>query len=144
MDREAIWLSGYATNTVLYNWIAAINQIRNQAIYADSTYITYNTQPVYQDLNTIAIRKGVTGKQMISVFSNLGAGGATYSLGLSPAVTGYAPSFALIEITTCTAYTTDAAGYLSVAMTNGLPTVFYPLALLAGSGICSGVTGLFF
>lgn len=56
--------------------IASVNQIRNQAIYVDPTYLTYKAYPVYSDSHTIVMRKGFTGKQIIAVFSNLGASGS--------------------------------------------------------------------
>lgn len=140
-DREALWLSGYDTTATLYGWIASLNQIRAQAIYKDSSFVTYKANPVYSDANTIVMRKGSTGYQIISVLSNLGASGTTYSLALSPSATGFTANQALIEVMSCTAYTTDSSGYLAVAMTAGLPRIFYPKAQLVGSGICSTITG---
>jgi len=81
---------------------------------------------------------------MISVFSNKGASGASYSQTIASSATGYTASEALIEVLGCTAYTTDTSGNLVVAMASGLPRVFYPKSLLTGSGICSSLTGKFF
>ncbi|KUJ09148.1 alpha-amylase [Mollisia scopiformis] len=139
-NREAIWLSGYSTTSTFYTWIASLNQIRNQAIYLSSAYVTYKAYPIYSDTTTIAMRKGATNYQIISVFSNLGAGGSSYTLTLSSAETGFTANQALVEVMSCTAYTTDSSGNLAVAMAGGLPRVFYPEAGLAGSGICSSST----
>lgn len=87
------------------------------------------------------MRKGDTGYQIIGVFSNLGASGSSYTLTLTSAETGFTASQALIEVLSCTAYTTDSSGNLAVAMASGLPRVFYPTAQLTGSGICSSITG---
>jgi alpha-amylase len=140
-DREALWLSGYSTSAPLYTFIASVNQIRNQAIYKDSSYVTYKAYPIYSDSSTIAMRKGDTDYQIIGVFSNLGASGSSYTLTLTSAETGFTASQALIEVLSCTAYTTDSSGNLAVAMSGGLPQVFYPTAQLTGSGVCSSITG---
>lgn len=140
-NREAVWLSGYSTSATLYTWVASVNQIRNHAIYADSTYVTYKAYPVYSDSQTIVMRKGTTGAQIVGVFSNRGASGASYTLTLTASETGFTASQALIEVMSCTAYTTDSSGNLNVAMASGLPRVFYPKAHLLSSGICSALTG---
>ncbi|KIM98961.1 glycoside hydrolase family 13 protein [Oidiodendron maius Zn] len=135
-DREALWLSGYNTNAELYTWIAQINQIRNQAIYKDNSYLTYKAYPIYSDTTTIALRKGFDNAQIISVYSNLGSGGASYTLTLPSSDTGFTANQALVEIGGCTSLSTDGSGNLAVAMGGGLPRVYYPAAQLSGSGIC--------
>ena len=87
------------------------------------------------------MRKGDTNYQIIGVFSNLGSSGSSYTLTLTSAETGFTASQALVEVMSCTAYTTDSSGNLAVAMASGLPRVFYPKAGLVGSGICSAITG---
>ncbi len=140
-EREATWLSGYNTGATLYGWIASLNQIRNQAAYKDSTYLTYKASPVYSDGSTIVMRKGNAGYQIIGVFSNLGSGGSTYTLTLTTSETGFTASQVVVEVMGCTSYTTDSSGNLAVAMSAGLPRVFYPMAQLTGSGICSSIIG---
>jgi alpha-amylase len=140
-DREALWLSGYSTSAPLYAFIASVNQIRNQAIYKDSGYLTYKAYPIYSDSHTISMRKGDTGYQIIGVFSNLGASGSSYTLTLTSSETGFTASQSLVEVLSCTAYTTDSSGNLAVAMAGGLPRIFYPTAQLTGSGVCSTITG---
>ncbi len=140
-DREAIWLSGYSTTATLYKWIASVNQIRNQAIYRNESYLTYKAYPVYSDSSTIVMRKGYTNYQIIGVFTNLGADGASYNLTLPSSDTGFTASQSLVEVMSCTAYTTDSSGNLKVAMASGLPRIFYPMAPLSSSGICSELLG---
>jgi alpha-amylase len=135
-DREAIWLSGYSTTATLYTWIAQTNQIRNQAIYKDSSYVTYKAYPVYSDSSTIVMRKGFTNYQIVSVFTNLGANGASYTLTLPSSDTGFTASQSLTEVMACTPHTTDSSGNLAVSMASGLPRIFYPTAQLTGSGVC--------
>lgn len=136
-DREAIWLSGYSITAILYTWIASVNQIRNQAIYKDASYVTYKAYPTYSDSSTIVMRKGDTNYQIVGVFTNLGASGASYTLTLPSSDTGFTATQILVEVMGCTAYSTDSSGNLAVAMASGLPRVFYPAAQLEGSDVCS-------
>lgn len=136
LNREAIWPSQYSTSSTLYGFIAAVNQIRNQAIFADNPYLTYNAYPTYSDTNTIVMRKGYTNRQVVGVFSNLGSYGPSYTLTLSFDDTGFLASQSVTEILTCTAYSTDYSSDLAVPMAGGLPLIFYPTAALAGSGVC--------
>lgn len=76
-EREAIWLSNYDTGAPLYAHVGLLNQIRNHAISQDSGYLLYKAFPIYSDDTTIAMRKGDTGFQIIGVFNNLGADGAS-------------------------------------------------------------------
>ncbi|TVY17051.1 Alpha-amylase A type-3 [Lachnellula arida] len=139
-SREAVWLSGYPTDSTFYTWIASLNQIRNEVIYLDPNYVTYKANPIYSDSSNIAMRKGDTGFQLISVFTNTGASGNP-SITLSSTETGFNSSQALIEVMSCTNATTDSSGNLAVTLTGGLPGVFFPKSLLTGSGICSSITG---
>ena len=140
-NREAIWLSGYPTSTTLYSHITTLNRLRRRAIQQDSTYITYKANPIYSDSSTIAMRKGNPGYQIISVFSNKGANGNSYTLTLPSSGTGFTAGQAIMEILTCTSYTTDSSGNLAIPMSSGLPRIFYPVLQLSGSGICSTSTG---
>lgn len=113
-----------------------MNQIRNQAIYVDSTYLSYQAWPIYSDGSTIVLRKGFAGAQVVSVFTNQGANANSYTLTLPPTNTGFTANQALVEIGACTSVTTDGSGNLAVAMAGGLPRIYYPAAKLAGSGVC--------
>ena len=138
-NREAIWYSGYNTAAPLYTHVAALNQIRNQAIYMDSGYTTSKTSVIYTDTSTIALKKGTTGKQVVAVLTNLGAGGASYTLTLKN--TGYVANQKLVEILTCTSVTADGSGNIAVPMASGLPRVYYPQTAIQGSGICGSLSG---
>ena len=69
------------------------------------------------------MRKGATGYQIITVLSNLGANGASYSLSLPSTNTGYTANEALVEVLSCSQVTADGSGNLAVAMGQGLPKV---------------------
>ncbi|RLL98788.1 hypothetical protein CFD26_107243 [Aspergillus turcosus] len=151
-NREAVWLSGYSNTSELYKLIARTNAIRNHAISKNPAYVTYKVHcsrcqtlkpkltqsknnPIYQDPSTIAMRKGPDGAQVVSVLSNLGASGRSYTLSLSG--TGYAAGQQLTEVYSCATVTVDSAGKAPIPMANGLPRVFYPTAMLNGSTICT-------
>lgn len=101
----------------------------------------WKADPVYSDGSTIVMRKGNTGSQIIGVFTNQGAGASSYTFTLASSATGFTAGLALIEVTACKAYTTDSSGNLAVAMSGGLPLIFYPTSQLTGSEICSSLTG---
>ncbi|PKX92761.1 alpha-amylase [Aspergillus novofumigatus IBT 16806] len=134
-NREAVWLSGYSKTSELYKLIASANAIRNHAISKDPEYVTYKNNPIYKDTSTIAMRKGADGAQVITVLSNLGASGSSYTLSLSG--TGYDVGQQLTEVFSCATVTVDSDGKVPVAMASGLPRAFYPTAGLNGSTICA-------
>jgi len=134
-DREALWTSGYSKTATLYTYIKQINAIRKWAVTKDSSYLTYKAKPVYSDAQTIVMRKGSTGTQVISLFTNRGSSGSA-SLSLPSSATSFTGRQSVIELLTCKTYLTDLSGNLAVSIKNGLPLIFYPSASLAGSGLC--------
>ncbi|KAK4197732.1 family 13 putative glycoside hydrolase [Triangularia verruculosa] len=139
-NREAVWYSGYSTSSELYQWITKLNQIRSHAISQDSNYLTYNAHTIYSDSRTIVLRKGYTGAQVIGVYTNAGAS-SSVPVTLTSSATGFTPNQALIDVMSCTPYTTDGGGGISVTLSGGASRVLYPAARLAGSGICPSLTG---
>ena len=140
-NREAVWLSGYSTSSVLYTWITTLNQLRNYAIKQDANYTTSDASPIYSDSQTIALRKGDNGYQIVSIFTNVGAGGVSAAVVLPSSQTGFGANEALVDVLSCESYTTDGSGNLNVASSQGLPRALYPSARLSGSGICTTTTG---
>ena len=141
LNREAIWLSGYSTSSELYLWITRLNQLRNYAIKQDATYTTSKAVPIYSDSQSIALRKGNNGYQIVSLFTNVGAGGVSAAVVLPSSQTGFSANQALVDVLSCESYTTDGSGNLNVASSAGLPRALYPSARLSGSGICTTTTG---
>jgi alpha-amylase len=80
------------------------------------------------------MRKGYDGSQTITVLSNLGTGGNSYSLSLPD--TGFEAGTKLTEIITCSSVTVDDNGKVPVAMAGGEPRIFYPSSLI-GPSLCS-------
>lgn len=128
-NREAIWFSGYNTSAPLYELVTTLNAIRKQARTDDSTYLTYQNYPIYTDTTTIAMRKG----KMVTVLSNKGADGASYSQSIA---SGYSSGTQVTELLTCSTLTADSSGNIVVPMANGQPRIYYPTASLSGSGLC--------
>ncbi|RAL62812.1 hypothetical protein DID88_004654 [Monilinia fructigena] len=137
-NREAIWLNSnsYSQTGTLYKFIKSINQIRNRAVAVDPSYLTYNARSVYSDADTIVMRKGFAGKQIVGVFGNWGSDGAAKTLTLSQNQTGFESAVKVVDAVTCTVYTTEQSGDLQVAIEGGAPRVLYPWANLGGSGVC--------
>ncbi|KAL1841488.1 hypothetical protein VTJ49DRAFT_6979 [Mycothermus thermophilus] len=123
-NREAIWLSGYRTDSELYTWIAKLNKIRSRVIAQDSRHLTYDSHVVYSDDHIIAMRKGHAGFQLISVFTNVGSSTSDTAT-LSSSATGLGANEALVDVMSCTAFTTDTNGGLVVTLANGLPRVLH-------------------
>ncbi|KAI3110421.1 CAZyme family GH13 [Penicillium roqueforti] len=134
-NREAVWLSGFNTDSELYKLIATANAARNQAIAKSTNYTIYQNYPIYKDDTTIAMRKGFDGGQIITVLSNLGAGGAEYSASIPD--TGFAAGEELTEVVSCASVTAGDSGEVSVAMAGGEPRILLPTSLLEGSTLCS-------
>ena len=135
-DREALWPSEYDTTSTLYKFIGVINAIRNHAIYIDNTYVTYNATVTYSDDSTIVIRKGNTGSQIVSVHTNLGASGSSYTLTLNSSETGFTAAESVTEVLSCDQYDVGSDGSLAVSMASGLPRVFIKTAALSGNDLC--------
>ena len=139
-NREALWSSGYSDSSELYLWITRLNGIRARAVFQDDGYLTYNSRPIYSGSHTIAMRKGNPGSQVVGVFTNVGSSSSA-TAALSSSATGFEANQALVDMMSCTEYTTDSSGGITVTLSNGLPKVLYPRASLSGSGICPAPTG---
>jgi alpha-amylase len=134
-NRETIWTSAYSKTAPLYTYIAQLNLIRKYVIVRDSTWLTYKATPVYSDNSTVAIRKGNTGKQLISLFTNRGSGGCG-SVSLTSSATGFTSNMLITELLTCNIMKTDSKGNLAVTIKDGLPNIFYPTLSLPLGFIC--------
>ncbi|KAL2128834.1 hypothetical protein VTI74DRAFT_8580 [Chaetomium olivicolor] len=140
-NREALWASGYSTGSEVYKWITKLNQIRTQAIAQSNAYLSYKSYPIYSDNHSIAMRKGSPGYQVVGVFTNVGSSSSA-TVALASAATGFEGNQALVDVMSCTAYTTDSSGSISVTLDRGVPRVLYPKVRLAGSRICPDITGM--
>jgi alpha-amylase len=128
-DREALWTSGYSTTSAGYTFISTLNKVRLSAVSKDAAYVAYQSNPIYSDSHTVAMKKS----SVVGVFSNIGSSGSGYSVTL-PAST-FTAGQALTEVVACKAYTADSGGGLTFTIGQA-PSVFYPTASLSGSGVC--------
>ncbi|KAF2634086.1 family 13 alpha amylase in complex with acarbose [Massarina eburnea CBS 473.64] len=136
-NREATWLAGYSRDSELYKLTAAVNQVRNRALTINTTYSTYDTWAVWNDTNTIALRKGFDGKQIVSIFTNKGNSSDSWTLSLPSTSSGWTSGFEVVEVLTCAKLTVDTDGNLNVPMEGGAPRIYFPTAAVGDSGICA-------
>lgn len=135
-NREVLWTTNYNKNSDLYLHIQKLNKIRSWAIRQDSNYVGgYKAYPIYSDGQNIMMRKGFGGKQIVSVYTNKGVQG-TGILTVPASGSGFTANQQLTEVITCQQKTADGSGNVVISYSGGLPSVLYPTAGLAGSGIC--------
>ncbi|KAK2806870.1 hypothetical protein FQN51_005670 [Onygenales sp. PD_10] len=132
-NREALWTSKYSTTSPLYTLTASLNKIRSHAIRLNADYLSTTSYPVYTDGSTIAVRKGVEGRQVLTIYSTQGVKGGEYMLELP---VSYTPGMQVVEVLGCRNYTVEGVGVLRVQMGKGLPKVFFPEEKMEGSGLC--------
>lgn len=132
-NREAIWLSGYNNDTVLYKLIATLNRIRKHAYNMDSDYIDSKTHSIYTGGSELAFSKGVEGRQVVMLLSNQGMQGKPYQLTLP---VSYNAGTAVTDVLNCKAYAVNEYGGLTIDMNQGEPRVLFPTKLMSGSGLC--------
>lgn len=132
-NRQALWLSGYDNTTELYSLIGKLNKIRKHAYAMDNSFVEQATMNVYQGGSALAFRKGIEGRQVLMLLSNQGSTAQPYTVDLW---VSYNAGINVTEVLECKTYLVDGAGDLTVDMDAGLPRVFFPTALMEGSGLC--------
>lgn len=132
-NREAIWQSGFDTNHELYQFTKLMNQIRRQAININSDYLQYESHAIYSDNSTIAFRKGGEARQIVSVLGSGGEQTGDYDLTLSTAFTS---DTQVTDVVSCTNYTVNDYGQLTLPMGGGMPFVLFPASKMHGSELC--------
>ncbi|KAF3010469.1 hypothetical protein E8E14_005005 [Neopestalotiopsis sp. 37M] len=125
-NREALWTSGYNTNSDLYKWITTVNKVRNTALAKESsTYLAYQAYPTYSDSHVIAMKKA----DVVGVFTNAGSSS-------SATVPGFTASQAVCDAVAGTSYTADSSGSLTLTV-GPLPALLVPTSW----GICGSSSG---
>ncbi|OKO97278.1 Alpha-amylase A type-3 [Penicillium subrubescens] len=153
INREALWLTKYSMNsTSLPLLVQTLNLIRSYASgdgekytvspKSGSDYLSYLSLPIYNSTNILAMRKGFTGNQVVSVVSNLGAkpaAKATTKITLGADGTGFSSGQNVTELLSCRTFVTDSSGNLNVDLSSdGGPRVYYPTESLNLSTIVCG------
>jgi alpha-amylase len=132
-NREAMWTSGFSTTSELYKFIKLMNVIRRHAINVNPDYLSYQSHVIYSDNSTIAYRKGVEGRQIISVLASGGEQTGEYQLDFA---TAYASGVMVTDVISCTNYTVNQYGQLTLPMGGGVPHVLFPANKMNGSELC--------
>ncbi|OQD86152.1 hypothetical protein PENANT_c008G04192 [Penicillium antarcticum] len=156
VNREALWLTKYSMNsTSLPLLVQSLNRIRSYASgdgeksmvvpKTGSDYLSYLSLPIYKSTNILAMRKGLTGNQVVSVVSNLGAKPATKAttqITLGSDGTGFSSGQNVTEIFSCKTFVTDSSGNIYVDLSSdGGPRVYYPTeSLNRSTNICGNHT----
>ena len=135
-NREALWFSQYNQDAPLYQLTKSLLQLRKWAISLDKGYLGYNSWPIYSDANTVVMRKGYAGKQVIAVLTNVGSQGRTYTVNLGSYYTAATAGQQWIDVLGCGMMTADSKGDVNVTLTGGVPRVFFPKTGLKSSAIC--------
>lgn len=156
VNREALWLTKYSMNsTSLPSLVQSLNRIRSYgsgdggepmvAPKSRSDYLSYLSLPIYNSTNILAMRKGYTGNQVVSVVSNLGAKPATKAttkITLGSDSTGFSAGQNVTELLSCKTFVTDRSGNLNVDLSSdGGPRVYYPTeSLNRSTNLCQDRT----
>ncbi|KAK6601136.1 Alpha-amylase A type-3-like protein 1 [Botrytis cinerea] len=133
-DREPIWPTGYDTTFPLYVLVKQLNAIRSLAIARSDTYATYQTQIAYSDQHNIAFRKGDEKCMSLMVLNNIGERAENYTVEMKNV--GFEAGSIVTDVLSCRNVMVDEYGGMEVPFVSGLPSVYYPFNLLAGTGWC--------
>ncbi|KAE8155105.1 glycoside hydrolase superfamily [Aspergillus avenaceus] len=131
--REAIWLSNYDTNSELYKLIAKLNAIRKHIYRLDPDYFSMQTYPVFRGGSELGFRKGIEGRQLLSLLSTQGSKSSAYNLTMPVSFLG---GTVVTDILNCVNYTVNARSELTISMDKGEPRVLFPAEMMPGSGLC--------
>ena len=132
-NREALWTSRFSTTSELYQFTELMNAIRRHAITIDPGYLSYRSHVIYSDNNTVAYRKGVEGRQVVSVLTSGGEATSDYQLDLP---TAYTSDTVVMDVVRCTNHTVNQYGQLTLPMGGGVPYVLFPATKMHGSQLC--------
>ncbi len=133
-NREALWTSSFSTTHPLYTFTALMNALRRHAIAVDAPgYLAYQSHVIYSDNSTVVFRKGIEGRQLVTVLSTGGEQTGDYDLDLP---TAYTTGTLVTDVVGCTNYTVNVFGQLTLAMGGGVPKVLFPSTKMNGSGLC--------
>ncbi|KAH0533736.1 hypothetical protein FGG08_007581, partial [Glutinoglossum americanum] len=112
-NREALWLTNYATNSPLYQHISLLNRLRRHAIFQSSgAYSRTRSMVLYTDRSTLVMQKG----EVVTVLSKRGLSGRR----LEARVMGFVAGGVLIDVLRCAIELVDAGGGLKL-VDEGLP-----------------------
>ncbi|CAD6445336.1 f84a4824-6e3e-4a89-8f3f-4debcf8e65ce [Sclerotinia trifoliorum] len=133
-DREPLWPTNYNTSSPLYVLVKQLNAIRSLAIARSSTYPIDQTQVAYSDPHNLAFRKGDSTHMVLMVLNNIGATADDYTIEMNNV--GFEAGLIVTDVLSCRNVAVDMDGGMNIPFESGLPSVYYPFNLLAGTGWC--------
>ncbi|KAJ7633706.1 glycoside hydrolase family 13 protein [Mycena rosella] len=125
-NREALWLTGFATTNNLVPTFTSLNRFRNRVVRTSPPFLTTLAKYTLLSSSVITVRKG----KVVLVLTNSGNGVVTNMV-----VDGFSRDLDLVEVLSCSESRADGTGRLPVVL-KGEPMALYPKSLLVGSGIC--------
>ncbi|PWN50517.1 alpha-amylase [Violaceomyces palustris] len=128
-NREALWGSGYPTNSPLYVHIQKVNKLRKKVQSASDAPLSTPLTSLYNSSNAWAFKKG----NMLVVLSSAGQNSGTQTVSIS---SSSLPVTQMTDILSCSTFNVNSGGSISVTLNKGLPAVLYPTSGLGGSGLC--------
>jgi alpha-amylase len=134
VNREAMWLSGFDRSAPLYMMVRTLNKLRAWVGQQDPSYWISTASIFWSDSQTLAMRKGFNGSQIVAILTNRGDEMVAETVSVTRS--GFAEGTTLLEVVACEETVIGQDGVLRVEMTNGNPKVFFPLNQLSGSPIC--------
>lgn len=139
-NRQALWPSGFNTNADLYKYIRKLNSARKLVTTRDSSYVTSKVKVIQPNSKVLVTAKGSASWQVLSVFTNVGAGAST-SFNLASTMTGLTANSKLVDLLTCNVYSADSTGNVAITISSGLPLILYRAEKLSGSDMCANAVG---
>ncbi|TFK45662.1 glycoside hydrolase family 13 protein [Heliocybe sulcata] len=128
-NREALWLTGYPTTGAnLVAYFTQLNTLRNAISTRGKDKGFLTAKPIYKTLSAsvLSVRKG----NMLLALTNAGSGAAA-----KVTADGFGVGVKLMDVLACEETRAGWKGELPFWI-GAEPKLFYPKALLAGSGIC--------
>lgn len=125
MNREAIWLHGYAP-TRMYTAFTRLNHARRMARQAPTFGALLRHHKL--DAHTAALVKA----PLVTVLTNVGIVSPPMVYYLPQTMTTFSPRMPVVDTLTGQIYATDPSGGLAVTIVTGEPRVFLPLMIWEG------------
>ncbi|KAI0338565.1 glycoside hydrolase family 13 protein [Trametopsis cervina] len=126
-NREALWLSGYGTDKPLVQHVEALTTARQTAAKANSNFLSTKVQFLTASPSSLVISK----PPLVALLTNQGSQ-STPTWSVSNA--GFTANEEVWDVLTCTKYTTDSNGALSVTGSGGKPQILLPTSALSAAG----------
>ncbi|SPO35056.1 related to alpha-amylase [Pseudozyma flocculosa] len=128
-NREALWTSGYNTNTDSYKYIAAVNKLRKFVKNRADKPLTTQLTSLFDNSGSWAFNKG----NMLVVLSSAGQNGGTQIVSIG---SSSLPAGQMTNVINCATINVNSGGSVTIQLNGGQPAIFYPSSSLGGSGIC--------